>query len=68
MNSIQDVIQENVKLPTDNIKKGDTGCLQLYRPSLPLKNLIAVNPLKGFEGMPFEEALSKGASGLIWRR
>ncbi|MBZ5857694.1 DUF2309 domain-containing protein [Flavihumibacter profundi] len=29
-------------------------------PFWPLKNLIAVNPLAGFEDLPFEEALTKG--------
>ncbi len=29
-------------------------------PSWPLKNLIAVNPLQGFEDLPFEEAFQKG--------
>jgi len=31
-------------------------------PFWPLKNLIAVNPLQGFEGLPFEEALEQGSA------
>ena len=31
-------------------------------PFWPLKNLIAVNPLAGFEHLPFEEALHQGAA------
>ena len=31
-------------------------------PSWPLKNLIAVNPLRGFEDFPFEDALRQGSA------
>ena len=31
-------------------------------PFWPLENLIAVNPLQGLEGLPFEEALKQGAA------
>lgn len=35
---------------------------QTIAPFWPLKNLIAVNPLQGFEGLSFEKALGEGAS------
>lgn len=35
---------------------------QIIAPFWPLKNLIAVNPLQGFENMPVEEAFTQGAA------
>ncbi|MFM9890124.1 MAG: DUF2309 domain-containing protein [Rickettsiales bacterium] len=41
-----------------------TQSFKTIAPFWPLKNLIAVNPLQGFEDMPIEEALTLGAASL----
>lgn len=43
------------------MKKEISLCWEKIAPFWPLKNLIAVNPLQGFECYPFEDAVLKGA-------
>lgn len=52
-----------LNLQTEEVKKLDSSylaekkCWEIIAPFWPLKNLIAVNPLKGFESLSFEKAL-----------
>ena len=50
--------QEN----SQNVEKAIKESWDKIAPFWPLKNLIAVNPLKGFEYLPIEEAVKEGAT------
>ena len=58
--------KRTLRLSKPDIKKGEKELIKeswkIIAPWWPLKNLIAVNPLQGFEELPIEEALSKSAA------
>lgn len=57
------VLEINIEKPTQKVDKGEpldkliSESWEIIAPFWPLKNLIAVNPLRGFETLPFEDAL-----------
>jgi uncharacterized protein YbcC (UPF0753/DUF2309 family) len=52
--------QHRVELP--QIEQLVAKSFAMIAPAWPLQNLIAVNPLRGFERLPIEEALEQGAA------
>lgn len=52
--------QEKIVTTDENINDMIEAAWSTIAPSWPLKNLIAVNPLCGWEDIPFEQALKKG--------
>ena len=48
------------KIREEDIEADINQAWEKISPWWPLKNLIATNPLRGFEDLPFEEALSQG--------
>src|SRR5579885_765092 len=68
--SMQSDIEVNELASFDINGRDDTASARIQRhvseafekiaPFWPLKNLIAVNPLKGFENIPFEQAINEG--------
>ncbi|GAB3028619.1 DUF2309 domain-containing protein [Spirosoma pulveris] len=56
------LVQLAEKLGTARIAGLVTQSFKLIAPFWPLKNLIAVNPLQGFEDLPIEEALPLGSA------
>jgi hypothetical protein len=53
-------MNESEKAQHDSLQDHIRQSWTRIAPSWPLKNLIAVNPLAGFENLPFEEALRAG--------
>lgn len=52
-------VSEKCALPSAALKKSMAKSWSKVAPFWPLKNLIAVNPLAGFESLPFEAALDE---------
>lgn len=54
------VIQKENSISEINIEKSISIAWEKISPCWPLKNIIAVNPLQGFEHLSFEQALENG--------
>ena len=57
------IIPLHMKDVPNHIHAVITQAWQTIAPTWPLKNIIACNPLQGFEDLPFEEATARGALG-----
>lgn len=44
----------------DHVMAAITACWSKIAPCFPLRSMVAVNPLQGFEHLPFEEAIKQG--------
>lgn len=54
------IVETSSKFEENQIETAITQSWSKIAPFWPLKNLIAVNPLSGFEDLPFEDALKQG--------
>lgn len=55
-------LQVNYKIETSELENAIAKSWDKIAPFWPLRNLIAVNPLSGFENLPFEDALKQGCA------
>ncbi|WP_338869229.1 putative inorganic carbon transporter subunit DabA [Spirosoma sp. SC4-14] len=59
---IHSIVDSTNFLATDQLMERVVTSFKKIAPYWPLKNLVAVNPLQGFEELPIEEALSLGST------